>query len=743
MASEGYCIDLDNEAPMNYTYEPLPTQKSIRLLRLSDVSLRIEGSTIQKLCTIETFAIDSVPPYLTLSYTWGAPLLGEKYTEEYAQSKGWVLASSDPCIDEGGCVVFPDFAMLLIGKNLWFLLRRLCLDPPEIRYIWIDAVCIDQSNLHERASQVSMMTDIYARCTSSIIWLGDCAESGADLGRFYDLHVELCDAINAYLAERGPGNIGDGWTRYNFHTRLKLEHVEDKLDWRGYAQFFRERTWFTRAWIMQEIYFTPDAVFMFANLLPDLELLTRVAQFLRVTGLASQLTRFDEWEDIDSNSEEAPENSGIRMTPGAWLENMHNARQQMIGIGTLSWLDNVARKLDSGSLKIAAYTFWAYSLGQLRHLNATDKRDKVFATFGFIQTALQPLKLVPDCRIIPDYTKSLAQVYEDTMRVLLMETADLSILSEVQDPSTTLLHGLPSWVPDFSATLHQSLFHSGRYSRYNASTCAVPRGKPTSVRFNLSLSPLLILRGSSVDIIKVAQTPNARNTSISASLSILEFRKKEIVGWRDLLDHANAYDLRSKWRALFHTLLARHQDGIEALPVTAKQFKAYMTEYIYALHQTSNHSERTRVDDEVWRMFPDINHANSANQDILPSKQEIQAFISLYEHCLEHRQDMTEADLAFVNNTATDARHFENVMGKYGINRRLFVTHEGRLGLGPRSVQEGDEVWLVQEARMLFTVRPMAAGEYQLIGETYMYGCMDGELVGQAEEKGWVDLKLR
>ncbi|KAF2818004.1 uncharacterized protein BDZ99DRAFT_339975, partial [Mytilinidion resinicola] len=40
------------------------------------------------------------------------------------------------------------------------------------RTIWIDAICINQSDTAERASQVSMMQHIYSRADATVVWLG-------------------------------------------------------------------------------------------------------------------------------------------------------------------------------------------------------------------------------------------------------------------------------------------------------------------------------------------------------------------------------------------------------------------------------------------------------------------------------------------------------------------------------------------------------------------------------------------
>ncbi|XXG94592.1 hypothetical protein Hte_000849 [Hypoxylon texense] len=67
--------------------------------------------------------------------------------------------------------------------------------------------------------------------------------------------------------------------------------------------------------------------------------------------------------------------------------------------------------------------------------------------------------------------------------------------------------------------------------------------------------------------------------------------------------------------------------------------------------------------------------------------------------------------------------------GQYNHERYLFITHEGQLGLGQRSLQINDEVWILAGANVPFVLRPVGAGEYRLIGEAYVHGIMHGQAV--------------
>jgi hypothetical protein len=63
-----------------------------------------------------------------------------------------------------------------IGENLWQFLCRLR-QPLRHTYFWADALCIDQSNVKERSSQVGGMGLTYQMARIVAIWLGEDDES--------------------------------------------------------------------------------------------------------------------------------------------------------------------------------------------------------------------------------------------------------------------------------------------------------------------------------------------------------------------------------------------------------------------------------------------------------------------------------------------------------------------------------------------------------------------------------------
>jgi hypothetical protein len=161
-------VELRGLPPHHHT--PLnASERSIRLL-----SMHIGSSYGRIRCTLSQHHLDDTPQYVALSYTWDQGL-GRKHIECNGMD-------------------------LEIGENLWQflcefrrkqLLRQLSVDVTAgTYYLWIDAICIDQSSLAERNQQVALMRDVYTKADSVVVWLGlvrACEELVFMLARHHDL----------------------------------------------------------------------------------------------------------------------------------------------------------------------------------------------------------------------------------------------------------------------------------------------------------------------------------------------------------------------------------------------------------------------------------------------------------------------------------------------------------------------------------------------------------------------------
>ena len=193
-----------------FEYGPLKHGREFRLVQFGEVQKTGSRSSIT--CRFSSHPVDQAPTYSTLSYTWGNP-------------------GGDETVD---C---PDNTSLLITSNLatWLRLHGMRL-AKEGQLLWIDQLCIDQTNIDERNAQVQIMRDIYKNAVRLFVWIGPESEdstlalhtiqnAGRVIQDFYE-HPRACipSAKEYYLAGFPPPGmyVFDISARYTNHRSDSL-----------------------------------------------------------------------------------------------------------------------------------------------------------------------------------------------------------------------------------------------------------------------------------------------------------------------------------------------------------------------------------------------------------------------------------------------------------------------------------------------------------------------------------------
>lgn len=82
-------------------------------------------------------------------------------------------------------------------------------------------------------------------------------------------------------------------------------------------------------------------------------------------------------------------------------------------------------------------------------------------------------------------------------------------------------------------------------------------------------------------------------------------------------------------------------------------------------------------------------------------------------------------------------------------NQNLFITHQRYIGMGPRNITVGDEVWVLFGGRVPFMSRPLKRESigvevenqescwphYLFLGDCYVHGITQGEAMNGYEAK--------
>jgi Heterokaryon incompatibility protein (HET) len=147
----------DEESSPLFQHQPLDPQRTqIRLLRLSDS----DTNTIN--ITLGNFDLEECPPYIALSYMWGPP----KPIRE-------ISIDGRPFNIRENLWHFLD-SVRKVRKRVYVATVPTRFVDVEVRqhYLWIDQICIQQSNSSERNHQVKMMGQIFGGASEVLIWLG-------------------------------------------------------------------------------------------------------------------------------------------------------------------------------------------------------------------------------------------------------------------------------------------------------------------------------------------------------------------------------------------------------------------------------------------------------------------------------------------------------------------------------------------------------------------------------------------
>ncbi|KAJ9665890.1 hypothetical protein H2201_004014 [Coniosporium apollinis] len=492
-----------------YTYQPLPTPTSIRLLELVDAGRSGPGRAAGSGCShghiplsysLKIVELKDAPEYDALSYTWGNPLT-------VFPSKEAMLESERDSKRQYHIIC--DGRPLAVGHNLFDALHHLSYleDQPEeaggqtqSTPIWIDAICIDQPNLAERGAQVCIMGKIYRHATIVFAWLGEEDVFTKDALSAFDSLVEIVAKVGhepARLIGKSPDD--------DFYRILGMPAISGH-HWLALHAFFH-RTWFHRAWVVQEIALSKRPCLMCGSSMRPWSRVGPVASFLFETqwDYQSELLASAAWP-------KEPEHT----YPSKIIQRLHESNGPPVLYSSLPkdrqltrrvlYMDSIRRSLGLQTTESNRNDPKRVDLSDLLHdgraTDAGDPRDKVYAFLGLSAIHEQSFHGHETLNLRPNYLRSTTEVYTDATRFIQHTRGDLKILSHVQIRRSTGTSDMPSWVPDYSEMGSPSKLDM-EGSKWSAS------GSLTWQHSTIPDARLLWVQGSLVGSIRVVENDRA------------------------------------------------------------------------------------------------------------------------------------------------------------------------------------------------------------------------------------------
>lgn len=338
-----------------YQYMPIASDGTeIRLLRLKQSRTRNEPIRIELLHA----KLDDELDFYALSYTWGSATFPH--------------------------IILADDKVLSCTSNLHSALQHLRRRSEDL-VMWIDAICIDQSNLEERSQQVGIMRSIYQRASQVIVWLGPSSSQT-------EMAMKLIFKLRDHRQDRK-------------YIKKKISDPKSLKGFEAIIKLFTLDYWY-RAWVVQEVCSAKNIIVYCGNFSIPWQDLVSVQKMLE--------------EDYDNEilaiSSSNPAMRSTISRRGPYL---------------LRLIDRDLRAEPPDLFEIV-----------IKHITkqASDPRDKIYAFVGVSNE---------DKSYPIDYSLPVSQVYMHFVQHIIVQSKTLDVICAVPWNGNDSSVNLPSWVPNW------------------------------------------------------------------------------------------------------------------------------------------------------------------------------------------------------------------------------------------------------------------------------------------------------
>ncbi|KAE9365013.1 HET-domain-containing protein [Stipitochalara longipes BDJ] len=600
-----------------YQYNTLPGKDYIRTLTLFPG----DKDTVPR-CHISAVPFNQVEDnYEALSYCWG---------------------DSNNKVD-----IICNERRLAVTANLYDALQALR-DAQKPRVLWVDAMCINQTDNAEKSHQVRSMDKIYKNARAVPVWLGKDDEEIAE--DCFKLVRETVNHMGPQLEQLEEYGI----TGVNWSLAPAVTICNDGARW-AKVKTLTDLPWFSRVWVVQEVALAKTCSLRWGHHELNIADLVELCcwnearpDIKSVTGgwgSGMLLNLFDDFYATYGNS-------------NSWTTSKPLLRYQM-ELGRA----NIDKICLSGLLRSSGT------------INASDPRDHIYAFLG------HPLASTASGLIIePDYGKPLVDVYTDAAFSLLQHPREgPGILTSVVHTTSDDVEGqvFPSWVPrwDENTAVKLRLLATG-YAWYAAggSDLAPSRMDEYKVLTILGIAFETVtwvsqpFRMENLDFDIDKWEDRYRNTRVSFIDNLWQELLTMWDGSQDEFEHMFSVALVREYPGNKHGIGPRHRN----------QFLAY------------RHTIYKALDQDHYSPFDD---------------KEFTGYAEKYLICM-----------------------------KTAYNRSLVLTKAGRMGMVPPCTRPGDMCFVIPGMAVPLVLRPKVNGRYNLVGDSYIYGVMRGEVITAVTE---------
>jgi hypothetical protein len=642
-------------------------------------------------CSIETVQLATTPPYDALSYMWGDSSITKEIT-----------VNGLP---------------IMVTENLWAALIEFWTRPRSTRLLWIDALCINQLSVLEKNHQVPLMGKIYSQARGVLMWLG-VEQDNSPLGM-------------AIIKRWGQGihaaRVADLDELLSAPLKTALRFIEDPFDVESLtaAKHLLSRDYWKRIWIIQEVVLARNRLIICGK--DDVD----YNHFHHVHAYWTDITHLNKENSISPELATRITNGGI------------TGHTSITAIRRL-----MLQKAQAASKKQPWKPDILFLISNFPASVCTDPRDKIFGFFGFLTEQEFPLE--PDYNLtMEEATKALTTgIIRDTNRLNCVSLAGIGF-SENEKLAD---RSYPSWAFDFSAFRQNNFLSLNRGSFYAT--------KSSSAQCFISQRGHLTAAAILCDEITEVINPVSENLLPTSGLDWV-WNWFELAAVCEVIGHPT----RIPWRqAFFRTLIAdssppgcamasfegEEEKGPLSLLNRAEGFLTLMR--LIALWKVKGflaNGETEIFDSDLLLMdycllpIPKLLEEQHIDEDTAYwiRNSSTTSDPTLRERALDEFCGPSDSSRRLIWSLeeyacSPQTMNFHWILlGLRGLlsNRSFFMTSKGYMGLGPRYTQKGDKICVLLGCSVPIVIRK-AATNFLVVGDTYVYGMMQGEMMDLTEK---------
>jgi hypothetical protein len=542
-------------------------------------------------------------------------------------------------------------------------------------YFWIDALCIHQQEISEQNQQVQLMSSIYPQASYVLSWLGHSSglKNGLSVLEFMSKKVavalgDISGSEDDWLDECIP------LCRQDYDPKRASHDPGTGNDWWDAVVRLLANSYWTRTWIVQEIALAKTVIFMHGN--------SFMEEF--------RLGHFRNWFNGLQSSLQPSKPSAMSLQLWSTITsplklNIHVLNTLLL----LKWeFEEPSYPKDYDITPVAKTVGW----------KSSKQLDRIYGLLAICKSD-----------IVVDYNRPPADVYCEFAKKWLsqMKNFDLLCYAGIGRPeSLELKFQLPSWVADWNPAPFS----------HSTDECKAGGGSyQNTFEDNVIVDELILkIRAVPIDVID---------------------KVEEHFSVEEIISYIQKYGL-GMYPARIPRLLALLRLFSWELPNLADRNPIYRgckdCEYASVfLHLLITYSPTM-----PWQSLSMDDVQEAANKFFNPLGIRTDEYFGedISPHLHEHLGWVGPAGNVLYS--LIDAEKAMNSPWRMEIERRIkldmerrrfFHTKKGYLGIGIPSVQESDQVVVVEGFKYAVVLRP-EGDKYRHVGVCYVAGIMDGEV---------------